>query len=177
MWDGPSLCLSLSLSLPEYQGCLDKEAKLQVRHHSAVHLFWENTWKFVCVWTVYICVGYFISRWLSLLSDACSQQVSMFINAPLCRSSLEIPEINAMTVNPTVSTQTLFRFIKYLTVLRQVLYLIISLSRSQENSLVIGGGDNNIHIMDLESGIFKVWEKFISSIVSQDSAMGCWTFI
>uniref|UniRef100_A0A4W5P1P1 THO complex 6 n=1 Tax=Hucho hucho TaxID=62062 RepID=A0A4W5P1P1_9TELE len=40
-------------------------------------------------------------------------------------SSLEIPEINAMTVNPT------------------------------ENSLVIGGGDNNIHIMDLESGVFK----------------------
>uniref|UniRef100_A0A8C8M8Q7 THO complex 6 n=1 Tax=Oncorhynchus tshawytscha TaxID=74940 RepID=A0A8C8M8Q7_ONCTS len=54
-----------------------------------------------------------------------------------------------------VSVQTLFRFIKYLTVLRQVLYLIISLSRSQENSLVIGGGDNNIHIMDLESGVFK----------------------
>uniref|UniRef100_A0A8C7QKL4 THO complex 6 n=1 Tax=Oncorhynchus mykiss TaxID=8022 RepID=A0A8C7QKL4_ONCMY len=25
----------------------------------------------------------------------------------------------------------------------------------RENSLVIGGGDNNIHIMDLESGIFK----------------------
>ncbi|XP_010902538.2 THO complex subunit 6 homolog [Esox lucius] len=44
---------------------------------------------------------------------------------PNYKSSLEIPEINAMTMNPT------------------------------ENSLVIGGGDNNIHIMDLESGIFK----------------------
>ncbi|KAM9541509.1 THO complex subunit 6 homolog [Salvelinus alpinus] len=44
---------------------------------------------------------------------------------PNYKSSLEIPEINAMIVNPT------------------------------ENSLVIGGGDNNIHIMDLESGVFK----------------------
>uniref|UniRef100_A0A674AEX9 THO complex 6 n=1 Tax=Salmo trutta TaxID=8032 RepID=A0A674AEX9_SALTR len=31
----------------------------------------------------------------------------------------------------------------------------LSRSLSQENSLVIGGGDNNIHIMDLESGVFK----------------------
>lgn len=26
----------------------------------------------------------------------------------------------------------------------------------QDNSLVVGGGDNNIHIMDLEHGAFKV---------------------
>lgn len=26
----------------------------------------------------------------------------------------------------------------------------------QDNSLIVGGGDNNIHIMDLESGVFKV---------------------
>ncbi|KAJ7990026.1 hypothetical protein DPEC_G00310590 [Dallia pectoralis] len=45
---------------------------------------------------------------------------------PNYKSSLEIPEINAMAINPT------------------------------ENSLVIGGGDNNIHIMDLESGVFKL---------------------
>uniref|UniRef100_A0A674AH53 THO complex 6 n=1 Tax=Salmo trutta TaxID=8032 RepID=A0A674AH53_SALTR len=64
-----------------------------------------------------------ISAWS--WAELINQQVCVFINAPLCRSSLEIPEINAMTVNPT------------------------------ENSLVIGGGDNNIHIMDLESGVFK----------------------
>lgn len=27
---------------------------------------------------------------------------------------------------------------------------------SQDNSLVVGGGDNNIHILDLEHGVFKV---------------------
>ncbi len=32
------------------------------------------------------------------------------------------------------------------------LYLCIS----QDNSLIVGGGDNNIHIMDMETGIFKV---------------------
>nr|XP_015195071.1 PREDICTED: THO complex subunit 6 homolog [Lepisosteus oculatus] len=42
------------------------------------------------------------------------------------RSSLEIPEINAMVINP------------------------------RDNSLLVGGGDNNIHIMDLESGAFKM---------------------
>lgn len=26
----------------------------------------------------------------------------------------------------------------------------------QDNSLIVGGGDNNIHIMDMETGIFKV---------------------
>lgn len=26
----------------------------------------------------------------------------------------------------------------------------------KDNSLIVGGGDNNIHIMDLESGVFKV---------------------
>uniref|UniRef100_A0A669C9K1 THO complex 6 n=1 Tax=Oreochromis niloticus TaxID=8128 RepID=A0A669C9K1_ORENI len=41
------------------------------------------------------------------------------------RSSLEIPEINSMTIN------------------------------SRDNSLVVGGGDNNIHVMDLENGVFK----------------------
>uniref|UniRef100_A0A665XB99 Uncharacterized protein n=1 Tax=Echeneis naucrates TaxID=173247 RepID=A0A665XB99_ECHNA len=41
------------------------------------------------------------------------------------RSSLEIPEINSMVLN------------------------------NRDNSLVIGGGDNNVHILDLEHGIFK----------------------
>uniref|UniRef100_A0AAX7V228 THO complex 6 n=1 Tax=Astatotilapia calliptera TaxID=8154 RepID=A0AAX7V228_ASTCA len=36
-----------------------------------------------------------------------------------------IPEINSMTINP------------------------------RDNSLVVGGGDNNIHVMDLENGVFK----------------------
>ncbi|KPP70962.1 THO complex subunit 6-like, partial [Scleropages formosus] len=40
-------------------------------------------------------------------------------------SSLEIPEINDMIVN------------------------------CRDNSLAVGGGDNNIHIMDLETGVFK----------------------
>uniref|UniRef100_A0A8C1BLQ2 THO complex 6 n=2 Tax=Cyprinus carpio TaxID=7962 RepID=A0A8C1BLQ2_CYPCA len=40
-------------------------------------------------------------------------------------TSLEIPEINAMIINP------------------------------KDNSLIVGGGDNNIHIMDMETGIFK----------------------
>ncbi|XP_075999061.1 THO complex subunit 6 homolog [Genypterus blacodes] len=44
---------------------------------------------------------------------------------PQYRSSLEIPEINAMILNP------------------------------RDNSLVVGGGDNNIHVMDLENGVFK----------------------
>ncbi|XP_059414198.1 THO complex subunit 6 homolog isoform X1 [Carassius carassius] len=44
---------------------------------------------------------------------------------PSYETSLEIPEINAMIINP------------------------------KENSLIVGGGDNNIHIMDMETGIFK----------------------
>uniref|UniRef100_A0A8C9ST52 THO complex 6 n=1 Tax=Scleropages formosus TaxID=113540 RepID=A0A8C9ST52_SCLFO len=44
---------------------------------------------------------------------------------PPLRSSLEIPEINDMIVN------------------------------CRDNSLAVGGGDNNIHIMDLETGVFK----------------------
>ncbi|KAM9346169.1 THO complex subunit 6 homolog [Symphorus nematophorus] len=44
---------------------------------------------------------------------------------PNYKSSLEIPEINAMTINP------------------------------RDNSLVVGGGDNNVHILDLEHGVFK----------------------
>uniref|UniRef100_A0A7N6B5M7 THO complex 6 n=1 Tax=Anabas testudineus TaxID=64144 RepID=A0A7N6B5M7_ANATE len=41
------------------------------------------------------------------------------------QQNLEIPEINSMIINP------------------------------RDNSLVVGGGDNNIHIMDLEHGAFK----------------------
>ncbi|KTG45076.1 hypothetical protein cypCar_00002615 [Cyprinus carpio] len=44
---------------------------------------------------------------------------------PSYETSLEIPEINAMIINP------------------------------KDNSLIVGGGDNNIHIMDMETGIFK----------------------
>ncbi|CAL8283633.1 unnamed protein product [Boreogadus saida] len=44
---------------------------------------------------------------------------------PNYKSSLEIPEINAMALNPA------------------------------DNSLAVGGGDNNVHIMDLENGVFK----------------------
>ncbi|XP_068605632.1 THO complex subunit 6 homolog [Brachionichthys hirsutus] len=49
----------------------------------------------------------------------------LWTKRPDYKSSLEIPEINAMIINP------------------------------RDNSLVVGGGDNNIHILDLEHGDFK----------------------
>ncbi|XP_062263585.1 THO complex subunit 6 homolog isoform X3 [Platichthys flesus] len=49
----------------------------------------------------------------------------LWTKRPNYKSSLEIPEINSMTV------------------------------QSRDNSLVIGGGDNNVHILDLEHGVFK----------------------
>uniref|UniRef100_A0A3P8SG24 THO complex 6 n=1 Tax=Amphiprion percula TaxID=161767 RepID=A0A3P8SG24_AMPPE len=49
----------------------------------------------------------------------------LWTKRPNYKSSLEIPEINSMIINP------------------------------RDNSLVVGGGDNNIHIMDLEHGVFK----------------------
>uniref|UniRef100_A0A3Q0QPU1 THO complex 6 n=1 Tax=Amphilophus citrinellus TaxID=61819 RepID=A0A3Q0QPU1_AMPCI len=49
----------------------------------------------------------------------------LWTRRPNYKSSLEIPEINSMTINP------------------------------RDNSLIIGGGDNNIHVMDLENGAFK----------------------
>ncbi|XP_018619962.1 THO complex subunit 6 homolog isoform X1 [Scleropages formosus] len=50
---------------------------------------------------------------------------AVWIRRPQYKSSLEIPEINDMIVN------------------------------CRDNSLAVGGGDNNIHIMDLETGVFK----------------------
>ncbi|KAG9342953.1 hypothetical protein JZ751_015169 [Albula glossodonta] len=50
---------------------------------------------------------------------------AVWTRRPQYKSSLEIPEINSMVINP------------------------------RDNSLAVGGGDNNIHIMDLESGVFK----------------------
>ncbi|XP_042561658.1 THO complex subunit 6 homolog [Clupea harengus] len=50
---------------------------------------------------------------------------AVWTRRPNYKTSLEIPEINAMALGP------------------------------KDNSLIVGGGDNNIHIMDLESGIFK----------------------
>lgn len=50
---------------------------------------------------------------------------AVWTRRPNYKSSLEIPEINAMVINP------------------------------RDNSLIVGGGDNNIHIMDLEQGNFK----------------------
>ncbi|XP_023252755.1 THO complex subunit 6 homolog [Seriola lalandi dorsalis] len=49
----------------------------------------------------------------------------LWTKRPNYKSSLEIPEINSMIINP------------------------------RDNSLVVGGGDNNIHILDLEHGVFK----------------------
>ncbi|XP_062874972.1 THO complex subunit 6 homolog [Trichomycterus rosablanca] len=51
---------------------------------------------------------------------------AVWTKRPTYKSTLEIPEINAMIINP------------------------------KENSLIVGGGDNNIHIMDLETGTFKL---------------------
>ncbi|XP_026871488.2 THO complex subunit 6 homolog isoform X1 [Electrophorus electricus] len=50
---------------------------------------------------------------------------ALWTRRPNYKTSLEIPEINAMIVN------------------------------SKDNSLIVGGGDNNIHIMDMETGTFK----------------------
>uniref|UniRef100_H2S0Z4 THO complex 6 n=1 Tax=Takifugu rubripes TaxID=31033 RepID=H2S0Z4_TAKRU len=50
---------------------------------------------------------------------------SVWTKRPNYRSSLEIPEINSMILN------------------------------SRDNSLIVGAGDNNIHILDLEHGTFK----------------------
>ncbi|MCJ8738933.1 hypothetical protein PDJAM_G00041440 [Pangasius djambal] len=50
---------------------------------------------------------------------------AVWTKRPDYKTSLEIPEINAMIIN------------------------------TRDNSLVVGGGDNNIHIMDMETGAFK----------------------
>uniref|UniRef100_A0A4W6F7J6 THO complex 6 n=1 Tax=Lates calcarifer TaxID=8187 RepID=A0A4W6F7J6_LATCA len=49
----------------------------------------------------------------------------LWTKRPNYKSSLEIPEINSMTIN------------------------------SRDNSLIVGGGDNNLHVLDLEHGVFK----------------------
>lgn len=49
----------------------------------------------------------------------------LWTKRPNYKSSLEIPEINSMVVS------------------------------HRDNSLIVGGGDNNIHILDLEHGVFK----------------------
>ncbi|MBN3305166.1 THOC6 protein, partial [Amia calva] len=51
---------------------------------------------------------------------------AVWTRRPQYKTSLEMPEINAMVINP------------------------------RDNSLLVGGGDNNIHVMDLESGVFKM---------------------
>uniref|UniRef100_A0A671WJU4 THO complex 6 n=1 Tax=Sparus aurata TaxID=8175 RepID=A0A671WJU4_SPAAU len=51
--------------------------------------------------------------------------VSLNTQQPGKQHDLIIPEINAMIINP------------------------------RDNSLVVGGGDNNVHILDLEHGVFK----------------------
>ncbi|KAB5553556.1 hypothetical protein PHYPO_G00039990 [Pangasianodon hypophthalmus] len=50
---------------------------------------------------------------------------AVWTKRPDYKTSLEIPEINTMIIN------------------------------TRDNSLVVGGGDNNIHIMDMETGTFK----------------------
>uniref|UniRef100_A0A8D3DDW8 THO complex subunit 6-like n=1 Tax=Scophthalmus maximus TaxID=52904 RepID=A0A8D3DDW8_SCOMX len=59
-------------------------------------------------------------------SDLIKKNVrALWTRRPKYKSSLEIPEINSMVLQP------------------------------RDNSLVIGGGDNNVHILDLEHGVFK----------------------
>ncbi|XP_051905065.1 THO complex subunit 6 homolog isoform X1 [Hippocampus zosterae] len=50
---------------------------------------------------------------------------ALWTRRPEYKASMEIPEINAMVINP------------------------------RDNSVVFGGGDNNVHILDLEHGVFK----------------------
>ncbi|TRY59946.1 hypothetical protein DNTS_017606 [Danionella cerebrum] len=61
----------------------------------------------------------------SALAMGKSSNKASWTRKPNYETSLEIPEINAMIINP------------------------------KDNSLIVGGGDNNIHIMDMETGIFK----------------------
>ncbi|XP_054616310.1 THO complex subunit 6 homolog [Dunckerocampus dactyliophorus] len=50
---------------------------------------------------------------------------AVWTKRPDYKCSMEVPEINAMVINP------------------------------RDNSLLIGGGDNNVHVLDLEHGVFK----------------------
>uniref|UniRef100_A0A8P4G5D7 THO complex subunit 6 homolog n=1 Tax=Dicentrarchus labrax TaxID=13489 RepID=A0A8P4G5D7_DICLA len=54
------------------------------------------------------------------------KKVPVTLNPVHNNSSLEIPEINSMVMNP------------------------------RDNSLIVGGGDNNVHVLDLERGVFKL---------------------
>lgn len=60
--------------------------------------------------------------WSELIKKNVKQ---VWTKRPSYKSSLEIPEINAMVIN------------------------------HRDNTLVVGAGDNNVHILDLENGIFK----------------------
>lgn len=48
----------------------------------------------------------------------------------------------------------------------------------QDNSLVVGGGDNNVHILDLEQGVFKVSEGLLLfvEILDLSSLLAVWTY-
>nr|XP_057904191.1 THO complex subunit 6 homolog [Doryrhamphus excisus] len=61
-------------------------------------------------------------NWAELIKKSVK---AVWTKRPDYKSSMEIPEINAMVINP------------------------------RDNSLLIGGGDNNIHVLDLEQGVFK----------------------
>ncbi|KAI4821841.1 hypothetical protein KUCAC02_007421, partial [Chaenocephalus aceratus] len=80
-------------------------------------------------------------------SDLTKKNVKpLWTKRPNFKSSLEIPEINAMVLN------------------------------TRDNSLVVGGGDNNIHILDLEHGIFKAVLQGHSDYVHclSDGAVRMW---
>ncbi|KAK5884371.1 hypothetical protein CesoFtcFv8_018203 [Champsocephalus esox] len=75
-------------------------------------------------------------------SDLTKKNVKpLWTKRPNFKSSLEIPEINAMVLN------------------------------TRDNSLVVGGGDNNIHILDLEHGIFKA---VLQGHTDYDGAVRMW---
>ncbi|XP_039620934.1 THO complex subunit 6 homolog isoform X1 [Polypterus senegalus] len=83
-------------------------------------------------------------NWAELVKKGCK---AVWCNKPPYSTSLEMPEINSMLLNP------------------------------KDGSLLLGCGDNNIHIMDLESGMFKGVLKghkdYVHCLALRDSAGEC----
>lgn len=133
----------------ERQTCVDKKTKLQVRDAAC------------CV----RCPS------VRLSADVCC--------VSLLRSSLEIPEINAMTLNPRVSSSSCLPIMHHtfdFSVWKSVLkggFTLSLWSLLQDNSLVVGAGDNKVHILDLEHGAFKVGPGFCVFVLRHSACV--WT--
>ncbi|XP_058876238.1 THO complex subunit 6 homolog [Acipenser ruthenus] len=83
-------------------------------------------------------------NWAELVEEG---DKAVWSRKPQYKTSLEVPEINAMIIN------------------------------TKDNSLLMAGGDNKIHVMDLESGDFKMvlegHSDYIHCLALRDSAGEC----